>query len=330
MRPEAAEDLWCTPDGQTNSLGSLTVFSFTRNKARSLPPPMQELTTRGQTEDWQDGMRTKLRELLSLPTSSGAPYTSQHGALFRGKMGIEMLSFQSERGVTIPALLFVPDAAPGKWPGIVYVHEHGKEAEAGTLGTIHMLVSQGNVVLAIDVRGVGETESESAQYRQCPLTGADGYHAYQYSMLGRTFLGRRVHDVLRSVAVVAERPEVLSESISVVGQGEGGVFALFAAAFDERIGTAVCCQSLVSYRDVATHEFHAWPPSSFVHGLLQTADLGHVAACVAPRRLILAGPVDHMRRRVSQDEANTAYADARGVYELFERPEALQIATDPV
>ncbi|NQT86207.1 acetylxylan esterase, partial [bacterium] len=330
VRPVPQEELWCSPDGQTNSLGSRTVFSFTRDRALTLPPPMPVLESRGQAEEWQDDMRSTLRDLLSVPESSGAPHTRQNGVIFRGKIGIEMLSYQSERGVTVPALLFVPDTEPGAWPGIVYVHEGGKEIESGALGAIHMLTSQGNAVLAIDVRGVGETQSGLAQYHERPYTGADGYHAYQYAMLGRTLLGRRVHDVLRSVAVLAERPEVLSEAISVVGQGEGGILALFAAALDERIGTAVCCQSLMSYRDIATHEFHAWRPGHFIHGFLQEADLGRVAACVAPRRLILAGPVDHMRRRVTQEQANEAYADARKVYDLYETPESLQIATDPV
>jgi len=325
--PEPPEELQCAPGGQVNGLGSRTVFCFTRELALGLPPPLPALATRGEAEEWQDDLRTRLRNLLNCPASSGAPPVDQHGAFFRGQVGVERLSFQSERGITVPALLFVPSSEEARWPGIVYVHEEGKEAEAGHLGTIQMLASEGNVVLAIDVRGVGEARSISTISAQYPFMGTDGYHFYQYGMLGHSLVGRRVHDVLRSVAVLSERPEVDAAQVSVVGQGSGGGLALLAAALDERITTAVCCQSLVSYRELATHEFHARPPSTFVSGILKVCDLPEVAACVAPRRLVLAGPVDPMRRRVAQADAEQAYASTRSIFDLFGTADHFAIST---
>ncbi|MFW6107475.1 MAG: acetylxylan esterase [bacterium] len=325
--PELLEDLQCAPGGQVSNLGSRTVFSFTRDQARQLPPPAEALASRGEAETWQDELRGRLRELLRCAASSGAPKAEQHGAFFRGEMGVERLAFQSERGITIPALLFVPQKE-GQWPGIVYVHEEGKEAEAGADGTAHMLASEGNAVLAIDVRGVGESVAGGDVQPDYRFAGRDGYHFYQYGMLGHTLVGRRVHDVLRSLALLAGRPEVDEEELSVVGEGYGGLLALFAAALDERIATAVCCRALLSYRVVATHEYHDYHPRSFVPGILETCDLPHVAAAVAPRRLVLAGPVDHMRRRVEREAAEEVYAPARAVYQLFDAAEALLISTD--
>ena len=315
--PEPPEELWCTPGGHVGSLGSRTVFGFTRDEALALPPPAPVLEGRGDAEQWQDDVRTRLRDLLHCPASSGAPITDQYGAFFRGKCGIERLAFQSQGGITIPGLLFVPDTE-GQWPGILYVHEGGKEAEAGPLGTAQMLASEGNVVLAIDFRGVGETASHDNISGGHPLMGVDGYHFYQYGMLGHSLVGRRVHDVLRALAVLIERPEVYVDQVSVVGQGMGGLLALFAAALDGRVATAVCTQSLMSYRALATHEYRAVHPSWFVRGILPLCDLPEIAACVAPRRLVLAAPVGHMRRRVPQAEAEQAFAFTRGVYELFD------------
>ena len=324
VAPEPPEELWCAPGGQANSLGSRTVFCFTHEAAGSLPPQPPELATRGDAEDWQGSVRDSLRELLKCPASSGPPTCDQHGSIFHGNCGIELLTFYSERGITIPALLFVP-GTQGIWPAIVYVHEQGKEAEAGELGAIQMLANEGNVVLAIDVRGLGETASAdniSGSYR---LMGVEGYHFYQYGMLGHTLVGRRVHDVLRAVGLLAERPEVADDSISVVGEGLGGLLALFAAALDERIATAFCAQSLASYRGIATHEFYAYHPRWFVPKILTLCDLPEVAACVAPRRLVLASPLDHMRRRVPKADAEETYALTRRVYELFGAPGGFQI-----
>jgi len=326
--PEPPENLLCCPDGHTGSLGSRTVFCFTRDRALDLPPTAEVATTRGDAEEWQDQLRTRLRDLLHCPASSGAPFAYQHGAIFRGECGIERISFQSERGITIPALLFVPGKSDIEWPGMVYVHEGGKEVEAGVTGTIQMLASEGNAVLAIDVRGVGESLAADSVTGGDRQMGVDGYHFYQYGMLGHTLVGRRVHDVLRAVAVLAERPEVDAERLSVVGQGAGGLLALLAAALDERIGTAVCCQSLAAYRDIAVNEYHAHHPATFVPGILELCDLPDVASCVAPRRLVLAGPVDHMKRRLPQAQAERLYERTQRVYELFEAAERFVISTE--
>jgi len=325
--PEPPEDLRCAPDGQVNSLGSRTVFCFTRERALDLPPSPPTLESRGHAEEWQGTLRDRLRELLNCPPSSGAPRCRQHGSVFRGDCGIERLSFHSERGITIPALVFVPEKAEKQWPGILYVHEGGKEAEAEPTGTIQMLASEGNVVLAIDPRGIGESHSIGAIPRDYAFMGTDGYHFYQYGMLGHSLLGRRVHDVLRGLAVLAERPEVDPERLSIVGHGSGGLLALFAAALNERATTAVCCSSLISYKALATNEFHSWRPPDFVSGILTVCDLPEVAACVAPRRLILAGPLDHMRRRVPRSEAQATYAWTQSVYELFGAGDNLVIST---
>lgn len=326
LTPERPEDLQCAPDGQVHNLGSRTVFCFTRDRALTLPPSPPEPATRGEAEDWQAGLRARLRELLNCPSGPGAPPCDQLGVFYRGKCGIEQLTFRSERGITIPALLFVPDKEPGRNPGILYLHEAGKDAEAGPSGVVQMLASEGNVVLAIDVRGVGETHSIGAIPRDYAFMGTDGYHFYQYGMLGHSLVGRRVHDALRSIAVLAERPEVDPARLSVVGQGGGALLALFAAALDERITTAVCCNGLVSYRALATHEFHSWRPPDFVSGILPVCDLPEVAACVAPRRLVLAGPVDHMRRRLPQADAEAAYAWTQRIYQLFEAEENLVVS----
>ena len=85
---EAPERLLCTPDGQVASLGSRTVFCFTRQLAELLPPAPPELETRGDAERWQQDLRERIRGLLRCTASTGAPAVEQHGAFFRGKCGI--------------------------------------------------------------------------------------------------------------------------------------------------------------------------------------------------------------------------------------------------
>ena len=72
-----------------------------------------------------------------------------------GLMG-ERITFQSEEGISIPGMLIMPEEWKRPIPCVVYVGEWGK-MQGIRSGLVEKLVRAGYGVLAIDVRGVGET-----------------------------------------------------------------------------------------------------------------------------------------------------------------------------
>ena len=74
---------------------------------------------------------------------------------------------------------------------MLYLHDKGKAADAGAGGPIEKLVQAGDAVLAVDLRGNGQTQSTTPG-----LFGSDFQDAQIAYMLGRSVVGMRAEDVL--------------------------------------------------------------------------------------------------------------------------------------
>jgi pimeloyl-ACP methyl ester carboxylesterase len=190
--------------------------------------------------------------------------------------------------------------------------EAGKEVEGLEFGIQAELACRGNLVLAVDVRGIGDTQ---------PPHDPDIYSGGEYSHLfnvetalsymawfaDQSLLGMRVQDVLRSVDLALSRPEVDQRGVRIVGKGMGALWSLFAAALDSRILSAVCEGGLISYRHLAFADRYVHGANVFIRDVLLNFDLPQVAGCVAGRRLALLSPVDAMGHPVESSEAKAAY-----------------------
>ncbi len=104
----------------------------------------------------------------------------------------ERITFESEPGITVPGLFMMPEEWQRPVPFVVYAGEWGKAQGIGD-GTIQNLVEHGYGVLAIDVRGVGETATTDFEASTNAL------------MMDRPLFGQRVWDVLRAVDFLWER-----------------------------------------------------------------------------------------------------------------------------
>src|SRR5215510_14174071 len=122
-------------------------------------PKQGAVTTPEDLRRFQAKTRTQVQRLTAFERPAGKPNARSFGEIARDGYRIEKLLIGGDP--EIPALLFKPD---GPRPGrrtILYVHENGKAAEANVGGEIEELVRGGAMVLAIDLRGRGETREES-------------------------------------------------------------------------------------------------------------------------------------------------------------------------
>ena len=111
---------------------------------------------------------------------------------------IEKLLIKPEEGIWLPAVWFVPEKP--KADGVVlYLHDKGKAADAAG-GPIEQRVLAGDSVLAVDLRGTGQTQQLQGGHYSPEFK--DMYIAY---MLGRSYVGMRAEDVLVCACFVAQR-----------------------------------------------------------------------------------------------------------------------------
>jgi len=100
--------------------------------------------------------------------------------------------------------------------------------------------------------------------------------------LGRHIIGYEVHKVLAAVDFFANDAASSTATIAVIGYGEGGLLALYAAALDPRIAS-VCVSAYFDDRRNLWQE----PIDRNVFGLLDQFGDAELATLIAPRALII-------------------------------------------
>lgn len=265
---------------------------------------------------------------------------------------VERLALETDSGITVPLLLFLPAAREGKpSPVVVAVAQEGK---AGFLHhrskEIAQLLAGGAAVALPDVRGVGETRTGADRGR----TGADAALASTEQMLGGTMIGARLRDLQAALNYLRQRCDLDRRRVALWGdsfaptnppdadlrvphgvggrplQSEplGGMLALLGALDDDEIAAASIQGGLASLEPVVTNPIVMVPHDVVSPGALTVGDLDDVAAAVAPRPLWLHGLVDHLNRRLSQEEMKTAYGRAARAYAQAGRTEQFHLAEE--
>lgn len=254
---------------------------------------------------WQEEIKQRIQTALGPFPQKGPLQTRLFNQVRVDGLMAERVSFQSEVGISIPGLLVMPEEWKRPLPFVIYAGEWGKIQGICT-GMIERLVKAGFGVLAIDVRGVGETAT------------SDFEAATNLLMMDRPLFGQRVLDVMRAVDFIWERcyiaPQIDKGRLAIVGEGVGGLWGLYAAAMDGRVAGVAAQNTLYSYsallKQGASH-----PASVYLFDVLRHFDIAHVIAACAPRPVYLH-PVDGFRRKCAKREAADALQPAKEAFSL--------------
>jgi cephalosporin-C deacetylase-like acetyl esterase len=258
----------------------------------------------------------RVRQLIALPEGIGAATDRgvNEEAIARKGYTIEKGVCETEPGIFIPGLIFWPGSDPKKrMPLVIYLHEDGKAADAAPGGAIEKLTVAGNRVLALDLRGMGETAPGVVGKGKTNYFGVDSKEAWLSLHLNRPLLGQRVSDVLSVVDFLADHKELVSE-IRIVGVGSCGPIALHVAALDPRIQALTLERSVISWSAVVRTPISHNQLCNVVSGALKVYDLPDLAATLAPRRLTVRSAVDPVGKAVTQAELEKVYAGCRSAY----------------
>ena len=314
---EAESDLNCTPTGQVStSLGGETVQSLNRAAAerlareRSAPNPRE--------------LPARIAARLRIAAERKPPAASQVGEIRRPGYRIEKIVLRTDPGIQVPALLFLP-AAEGRKPATLYVNPAGKAADAGEDGAILALVGNGQVVLAPDLRGWGESRNEAGS----PPHDAAFVTAMRAILVGKTPVGMRTADLLAAFDYLAGRSEVDPQHIGVIGKDNGGIVALYAAALEARISRTVCEGAFLSYLDVARARFYEGLAESLAPDILKDFDLPDVAAAIAPRELWIVRPRMPSGAKEWLATARAEYAPVLAAYARAGANESFRVLARP-
>jgi cephalosporin-C deacetylase-like acetyl esterase len=327
---EPDEALRCTGSGQVStSLGGETVFSLNLKRVEQNEPHPGPISTAQAAAANRDEMARRVQELTAFERPSADPRVQPFGTVRANGYTLEKMIYETEPGITVPALLFIPDRGAAKKPAVVYVNDGGKAAGWGTDGDIEQLIARGFVVLAIDARGWGETgaahnpDEDTATYR---LFG-DYPNAMRALLVGRTLVGMRAEDIFRGVDLLASRAEVDQNQIYGFGVAAGAVTLLHEAVLDKRIHELALDRMLISYHSVVTHRISQDVYESVIPGVLKSYDLPDLVAALAPRPVWVVDAVDPLDKPVQVDDTKKQYARSIEAFRSLGADAAIHILT---
>ena len=228
---------------------------------------------------------------------------------------IEELRAPVEGGHTAHAVVLTPSGGAARKPALVVIGPEDQTAErfAGIEEgrtpepwLVSLLARDVIVCLPVMVERIAD-HPLSARLRaseRFPLKDRRHILHRLGFVTGRTLTGLEADQVRALVGALAARADVDAERIGVVGRGQGGMTALFAAALDERIRLAGISGSF-SAREECWRE----PVDRMIYGQLLEFGDAELAALVAPRPLLLdtaAGTVEFERARRYFDRQNAS------------------------
>ncbi|MBK9168662.1 MAG: acetylxylan esterase [Bryobacterales bacterium] len=302
------QELFATRTGQVvTSFRGETVHSLNLRHAESLAAQWPAPGSAG----YREHVVRALREMSGYSKPQPGP-SYPYGVIERDGYRIEKLVIDSEPGILLPGLLYVPASPAGRKPAVVAIDSRGKSAGRAQW---EAFVRTGFVVLAVDARGFGETRTEIARGGPFEMYFGDYNTTMTAILLGKTMVGLRARDIARAVDVLAAHPEVDTARISGFGKLAGAPPMLAAAALDERIHAVSLENGLAAYMDVVRSPVHMQIFESVIPGALKSFDLPDVAGALAPRPVHILDPLDPLGRPLAPARALETYRRTAAAYQ---------------
>jgi dienelactone hydrolase len=283
------EQLQCTPKGQVLLIpGERSCFQINAGIAAKLKQD------RGTAWSGMNDERKRkiIRETIALPEEELPTQIRVTATLPRDGFTIEKLVMKVDDGFELPALLFVPEKAKGT--ATLYLHGESMQADAATGGPIEKLVRAGEIVLAAELRGIGETETglRKTAYGRGRF-GRDLLEVLTVYLMGGSYIGVRTEDV----QAWTRHLQTKAKSMRVIAIGEAAIPALHAAALEPEHFEAVTLRRMIASWEALVGADESFNQAvNLVHGVLRHYDLPELIEMAGRDRVRLEEPVDVMGR----------------------------------
>lgn len=228
---------------------------------------------------------------------------------------VERVVFDSEAGIKITGLLFLPNNWDG--PNKLWICSD----DMGKIGFIKNpifrdLIENNQAVFAIDLRGQGE--SLAVEFEVATIS----------YMIDRNLLSQRVFDLLRALDYISQRIsmgiQLDKQTITCYGRGDSALVALFAAAADDRISSLVTENQIVSYRSLLDGD-SGFSPSIYIYDIVSSFEIDDICSMIFPRPLAILDPIDRNKNVITKNKISKEFPNTRKVYTKFWEKDKLLI-----
>jgi cephalosporin-C deacetylase-like acetyl esterase len=285
------EELRVTDTGQVMDLpGARSIFDLFNEKLELVRPGREKTWKAASERDRRNIVRksVQVRRIDEIPVSSiiDKGESRRSGYIARKRL------LETEEGICLPVIDTVPELPSSELPLLIVSSKGaGESLMEGGLGDTW--AKSGRRVIAVDVRGVGETQQKS-QTTQGSFFGTDQEDFAGAYLLGESYLGMRVEDILRTIRYVENSTGVSKGEIKLYAEGDIGVAALHAAFLEpEHVKQARIRGSLKSWESILENQRSYHQLANSVQGALLHYDLPHLETALGERLEVMM-PVDSL------------------------------------
>jgi dienelactone hydrolase len=279
------EEALCSPKGRVMLMpGERSVFELNAESESRLTAQRREFWSMTPRVEALEKVRliSGVRRLADLP----APKDRRLGTIQRAGYRIEKIVLEPEPGIQLPVLAFLPPKPDSD--AYLYLSGKGKQADADAGGAIEQLVANGHVVLAVDLRGLGETENRGRKWYGGTFGQSAGEFYLAY-LLGKSLVGLWAEDALVCGRFLRQfEVQGAPRKIHLIATGHAGVPALHAAALEPDLFTSVRLrETLASWAGLVRAPTAATHLITTVHGALKTYDLPDLVESIGAAKVTL-------------------------------------------
>jgi hypothetical protein len=171
----------------------------------------------------------------------------------------------------------------------LYVNGTGRAADAEP--SVSDRVKQGETVVAVDLRGLGETQGGVLADRDDKL-GLEWKDTFVAYLLGTSYLAKRAEDVLVCARMAATYGVATPRKVSLVAVGQAVPAALHAAALEPGLFHRVTLQGgLTSWSEVLSAPMAENQLVNVVHGALRVYDLPDLLRTLPSKSVSVVEPL---------------------------------------
>lgn len=290
-----ASQLACNPRQERNMAAENRDRAVRLRETRALPTP------------------AAVREIMGIEGPQAVPETRLGEPVRSWQHWVSELVLLPEPDIALPATWLHPVDESRQSDAVLYLDDRGRWTDlrkqgaaagwAGFLGD----EQKARQLLAVDLRGWGDTTPAELPYDLAGWGGRERWIAYVSAALGDPIMAMRVRDGLAAYAWLRARPEI--RRIVVGGHGLGAVVALHVSVLAGDVDGVFCDEMPASIEMLVSGSDCLWPPDIFIPRILCRYDLSDLAGMVAAPVLI-RNPLNAAKQSVDTETAESTFRES--------------------
>jgi len=278
------EEMWSTPDGQVMLLpDARSAFDLNLEEAQRLAGVREQKWMNETAAQSRERIRQTLGipEWKDIPVARSEPVLGSSGE--SGRQADVMLTTTSR--VPLSGRRLQPKGASKGTT--LYLHASGVDKVVDGDADLKALVDAGQLVLAIDVSGIGKTQPQGRRWYSESF-GANAGNAVVAYLCGTSMVAQRTEEILATAKYLVEGEGSAGTQVSLVATDELCVPALHAAVLaPELISEVKLIRPLQSWTEVIRGKRTQNQVVNAVHGVLREYDLPELVKSLGDRVTIV-------------------------------------------